>query len=229
MSLQHYAKEFVAGATSPLRGVTIIFRHPSLLLYGITPLLLGLLWGIFSLLQWSLPAAETAAWYITPVHWLVNLNIIIVIVLIAITSPLLDFVGLKLEECCKLRMRARRLPRLGDAKYLAFMLGEAGRLFLIKTAVLLVALAISQIPGPGKWIGSLLVGLTIALDFLDYPLTRRRYNTSKKRDWLKQHWPAALGFCLVGWLLFITPGLGGLMLLPLTLAGTLLVVPDRLK
>ena len=221
-------REFIAGATAPFRGIAVLAKQPKLLLFGITPLLLGILWSLFSVLQIALPAAE-AAWWLRPVHWIININLLIVIVLIAITSPLLDYLGLKVEELCKLRRRKQfRLPNLSDARYLGFMLSEAGKLFLFKTAVLLLALMPAAMPLPGPWIASLMVGLTIALDFVDYPLTRRGKSSASKRIWVRRYWPALTGFCLVTWLLFITPGLGGLMLLPIVIGGTLLVVPERL-
>jgi len=220
--------EFTAGALAPFRGAAILLRQPKLLLFGMTPLLLGLLWSAFSLLQFSIPPAE-AAWWLRPVHWLVNTNLLIVIVLIAITSPLLDYLGLKTEELCKLRRRKRfRLPNLADARYLVFMLSEAARLFGFKLLVILLALIPAALPWPGPLLASFMVGMTIALDFVDYPLTRRGKSTASKKSWLKRYWPALFGFCLATWLLFITPGLGGLMLLPITIGGTLLVVPERL-
>ncbi|RMF17063.1 MAG: hypothetical protein D6761_05095 [Candidatus Dadabacteria bacterium] len=224
-----FFQALVEGATAPFRGLLYLASHRELWPYAAAPFLLGLVWSGISLAEWSIPAGEawwsTALW--TMLRWFLEAGILFVQLLIALTAPLLDLLGEETEE--QLGIRPQGPPFWKELFSLQFIRRslsvafEAGKLLAFKLLLFGIAAIVALIPVIGPWIAWPLSGVATGLDFVDYPLARRNWTLREKLDAVRAYWPAVLAFGLIVFALFEIPGLGGILLPPAVIGGTLLV------
>lgn len=209
---------------APLIGAQLLLRHRSLWPPAALPVVLGLIWSVLSLgfaaatgasgslfiilLSMTLAAALLAA-------------IVLVHLLLALCAPLFDWLSERTEAVIN-----AEVPMSADDSWTRRTLRATAigfRLFVLKLLLLLVVLVVSFFPPVGTVLSWLLIGFTLSVDFLDYPMTRRRWSSRHKRAWLGRHWAAVATFSLLFYLLLIVPGVGGLLLAPAIIGGTWLV------
>lgn len=208
---------------APLVGARLLLTERSLWAPAALPVFLGLIWSLLSL---GLAASTGMAGSIFVVLLSVTLAaaligaIILVHLLLALCAPLFDWLSERSEAALGLQARPS-----GDSWLQRSLRGAAigFRLFFLKLALLVVVLIVSFMPPVGTVVSWVLIGFTLSVDFLDYPMTRRRWSSAHKRAWLGRHWPAVLVFSLLIYLLLIIPGAGGLLLAPAIIGGTWLV------
>jgi uncharacterized protein involved in cysteine biosynthesis len=226
-------REIGLGLLAPLTGLWLLLRRPGLWLYALPPLLLGVAWSAVFLLERlalpELPAGE--AWYLLALRWsagaLLTASVLLIQLLIALSAPLLDWLGEQTEEALGVLPRGRSFLRelltLGFVVRGARALLEAIKLLGLKLVLLGLALPLGAIPAVGAALSYVVSGLATGLDFIDYPLARRHYPLSRKLAWARLHWGAALAFGVGVFGLLSVPVLAALMLPACVVGGTDLV------
>lgn len=208
---------------APFVGARLLLTERSLWAPSALPVFLGLIWSLLSL---GLAASTGLAGSIFLVLLSVTLAaaligaIVLVHLLLALCAPLFDWLSERTE-----RALGFQIAPSGDSWLQRSLRGAAigFRLFFLKLALLLVVLVVSFMPPLGTVLSWVLIGFTLSVDFLDYPMTRRRWSSAHKRAWLGRHWAAVVAFSLLIYLLLIIPGVGGLLLAPAIIGGTWLV------
>lgn len=204
---------------SPFRGAAIVTANPGLWLAAALPLILGLVWAFLSGLKAvaEIPESGVSYWVGQAFAFGFLLAIVIVQIVIALISPVLALLSAGVEKIILGNTDQQfQTPGLG-ATFLSAL-----RLLGFKLFVTFVAYLVANIPVIGALISSLLVGLVLAIDFLDYPLERRGYSHPEKKRWLREHALPVATFSLTCYLLFVTPVLGGLMFTGCVAGGALL-------
>ena len=208
---------------APIVGARLLLTERSLWAPAALPVTLGLIWSLLSL---GLAASTGLAGSIFIVLLSVTLAaaligaIVLVHLLLALCAPLFDWLSERTE-----RVLGFQAQPSGDGWLQRSWRGAAigFRLFFLKLALLLVVLVVSFMPPLGTVLSWVLIGFTLSVDFLDYPMTRRRWSAAHKRAWLGRHWSAVIVVSLLIYLLLIIPGAGGLLLAPAIIGGTWLV------
>jgi len=226
-------REIGLALLSPLRGLWILVRHPGLLPYALPPLLLGVIWSaLFALERFALPELPGGdAWYLTAMRWsaefILGASVVLIQILIALSAPLLDWLGEQTEEALGVRPRGpgffRELLTLAFVRRGIASLIEAVKLLGFKLVVYAIALPLAFIPVVGPPLSSVLSGVATGVDFLDYPLARQRHSLDVKLAWARQHWGATLAFGLSVFGLLSVPVVAALMLPAAVVGGTDLV------
>lgn len=196
-----------------------MLRAPRLWGLAWFPALLGLGWAL---------GAWTAADYFARgglVAWLAGASLMALVILLqiilALASPLLDALSARAEPLWQ--PQAPPLPAESHTAAIARALRE-GLLLLGSKLLLMLACTPLLLFEAGRWLWWPLAGFLIAVDFLDYPLSRRRLPLRARRALLRRHAAAVIGYSLVCYGLLLTPGVGGLALLPCVLGGTWLML-----
>ncbi len=210
-------RTFLDGLRAPLEGLLALRHGP---LWGLAwfPALLGLSWS------YSAWTAHTFFMDGGILGWMAGAGLMGLVVLLqlllALLSPLLDALSERAEP---LWTRNPELPTEGFAAGVLRALEEGIRLLVWKLGLVLLFSPFLLFDA-GKYIWMPLSGFLIAVDFLDYPLSRRRLPFSQRKKLFRAHAPAMLGYAIMCNLLLLTPGLGGLAFLPCMLGGTWLVL-----
>ncbi len=214
--------------TSTAQALTDGFRAP---LQGLLALRHGKLWGLawFPALlgiSWSY-SAWTAQGYFAEggvLGWVAGAGlmglVVFVQLLLALLSPLLDSLSERAEPLWR---GATNLPKESFVAGVIRALEEGIRLLVWKLG-LVILFSPFLFFDAGKYIWMPLSGFLIAVDFLDYPLSRRRLPFSQRKQLFRSHGASMLGYAIICNLLLLTPGLGGLTFLPCMLGGTWLVL-----
>ena len=205
------------GATAPLQGL-LALRHGKLWGLAWFPALLGISWAY---------SAWTAESYFAEggiLGWLAGAGlmglVVFLQVILALLSPLLDALSARAET---LWNAAHDAPPEGPVAGMFRALEEGIRLLVWKLG-LVILFSPFLLFDAGKYVWMPLSGFLIAVDFLDYPLSRRRLPFSERKRLFRAHAPAMLGYAIVCNVLLLTPGLGGLAFLPCMLGGTWLML-----
>jgi uncharacterized protein involved in cysteine biosynthesis len=237
-------RELGLALLSPLRGLWILVRHPGLVPYALPPLALGVFWSLlFALQRFALPELPAGEqWYLEALRWFVDAvlsaSVVMIQVLIALSAPLLDWLGEQTEEALGVRPRGpgffRELLTLTFVRRGLHSLVEALKLLGFKLLIYAFALPLALVPVAGPPLSSLLSGIATGVDFLDYPLARRHHRLQTKLAWARQHWAATLCFGLSVFGLLSVPVLAALALPACVVGGTDLVFrlgppPRRVK
>ena len=217
------ARDAFDALRAPLVGARLLLTEQHLWGPAALPVFLGLLWSALSL---GLAAATGTAGSLLVIILSFTLAaaligaIVLVHLLLALCAPLFDWLSERTETV----IGARVAPS-GDSWLTRSLRATAigFRLLVLKLALLLVILVVSFMPPIGTVLSWVLIGFTLSVDFLDYPMTRRRWSAPHKRAWLGRHWAAVVVFSLLIYLLLILPGAGGLLLAPSIIGGTWLV------
>lgn len=226
-------REIGLALLSPLRGLWLLVRNPGLIPYALPPLFLGILWSaLFALERFALPELPAGdAWYLVAMRWsagaVLGASVVLIQILIALSAPLLDWLGEQTEEALGVRPRGpsflRELLTLGFVRRSFATMIEAVKLLGFKLVVYALALPLALVPVVGPPLSSILSGLATGVDFLDYPLARRHHRLDTKLAWARQHWAATLCFGLSVFGLLSVPVVAALMLPACVVGGTDLV------
>lgn len=211
----------------------MLLAHRALWPWAVIPTLLGLVWSSIVALQ-LVTGAASGGWLLAAFVFLAGIALsaalLVVQVLLALASPVLDLLSEETEEVLGARPPSLPFPRMLWS--LAFWrktvraLFEAVKLLAFKLLVSVVALPIGLLPVVGPILGVLVTAAITAIDFLDYPLARRDLPLGAKLRWFAARPLRSLGFSLAALAWISIPGLGGLMLAPAVIGGTLLVLDD---
>ncbi len=210
-------RTFLDGLRSPLEGL-LALRHGALWGLAWFPALLGL--------SWSYSAWTAHEFFMEGgvLGWMAGAGLMGLVVLLqlllALLSPLLDALSQRAEP---LWNSHPDLPHEGLAAGILRALEEGIRLLVWKLG-LVILFSPFLLFDAGRYVWMPLSGFLIAVDFLDYPLSRRRLPFSQRKKLFRAHAPAMLGYAIMCNLLLLTPGLGGLAFLPCMLGGTWLVL-----
>ena len=217
------ARDALDALRAPLVGARLLLTERSLWAPAALPVALGLIWSVLSL---SMAAATGTAGSLLVIIMAFTLaaallaGIVVVQLLLALCAPLFDWLSERTEYALGAQQRDAGDPwttRTLRSIAIGF------RLFALKLLLLLVVLVVSFMPPIGTVLSWVLIGFTLSVDFLDYPMTRRGWSSAHKRAWLGRHWATVLSFSLLVYLLLILPGAGGLLLAPAIIGGTWLV------
>lgn len=215
-------REALWGVAAPVVGLGILVRSPSLWAVALVPSLVGVVWSLMALLQYASGTLQGGLLGWVGFVFVVSFAVMIVTiqVIIALLSPLLDLLSERTERVLGYQ-EARIVAGLAARLWSALL--ESGKLLAFKLVLAAFAFVVGLVPLIGLPLAALLVGLALALDFLDYPMARRLLPLSEKRRWVRVHPAAAAAFSLSCYVLLLVPGLGGLFLAPSVVGGTWLV------
>lgn len=219
MNSSSHLNDFKEAVVAPFAGAKLITVNPNLWLAAIIPLILGLIWAFFSGLKAMAEIPESGISYYLgqAVAYGFLLAILIVQIVIALISPILAYLSGAVEK----KLLGPNY-QLASSPSLWATFASAMRLLGFKLLVTLIAYVVARFPFIGVPISSLLVGLVLAIDFLDYPLERRGYSHAAKKIWLQEHIVPVAAFSLTCYLLFMTPVIGGLMFTGCVAGGAIL-------
>lgn len=212
-----HASGGIAGLQAPLQGL-LALRNVSLWGLAWFPALLGLGWAF---------SAWTANSYFAEggiLGWLAGAGLMGLVVflqlVLALFSPLLDALSARAET---LWTDQCEYPEESLFAGVWRALEEGIRLLVWKLGLVLLFSPFLLFDA-GDYVWMPLSGFLIAVDFLDYPLSRRRLPFRARKALFRRHASAMLGYAIVCNLLLLTPGLGGLAFLPCMLGGTWLML-----
>lgn len=207
----------LAGVAAPIHGL-IALKHGALWGLAWFPAILGLAWAY---------SAWTAQGYFAEggvLGWLAGAGLMGLVVflqlLLALLSPLLDALSARAEPLWNAH------PDFPQESAFAAMFRalEEGIRLLVWKLGLVILFSPFLLFEAGQYVWMPLSGFLIAVDFLDYPLSRRQLPFSERKRLFRKNAPAMLGYAIVCNVLLLTPGLGGLAFLPCMLGGTWLVL-----
>lgn len=245
---------FFRGLTYPLQGARLVFRtHVGLARYWVFPVLItfGALFGVTvtairhraDLVHASWPSFDSAAqpvsWWLGALHWLlgwllavaaIGLGALLVLSVSGVlAAPFNDALSAAVE-----RIRGENVPPdpspgalvAGVARSVAT---EAIKLFayaLIVAPLWIVALVAPLVGGPVlAAVGFAITVAYLAIDYTDWPASRRDTPLRQRAQWLRYHAAPLAGFGVAAWFLLWVPGIN-LVLMPAAVAGGTLLYLD---
>lgn len=234
---------FVDGVTALFGGLGFVIGRPSVWGWALVPILVAtVLFGGLSTL--AVLGSEPLAARIVDGTELPTVQLLLRVVIAALLVVLAVLVafslaqpisGFALEAIARRQEIALGGPKRPDQPFVAGTLRSLRvtltalvvslPIFAVLAIVALLFPPASVVTVPLKF---LLTGLTVAYDFLDYPLSLRGTGVRSRLGFIRDHFTAVLGFGAAATLLLLVPGLG-LMLLPAGVAGAarLVVLADR--
>jgi CysZ protein len=241
---------WVGGAGHLGRGFAMWRRRPGLMLLGMVPALivflllfaalLVLLWKVDSLVEWSTPFADDWG---TTARTVLRVGLMLALLAAAVFLSAVLFVGLTLTLGDPFYERIWRetevmlggpVPDLGPGLLrsardsLAFL----GVSVLCGAVVLVVGFLPLVGPVLGAALGLLVSGRLLASELLTRPLEQRGMDRTARRELLRRHRGATVGFGVATQVFFLVP-LGAIVVMPAavvgstTLARELLGAPTR--
>lgn len=234
---------FFAGMRAFFGGIGFVVSRPSVWGWALVPVIaatgifvaLGALaiWGGAELAEKIVDPSSTSAaatagiWVIKILAWLVGL-VVAFIVAISLAQPLSGFALDAIARKQELALGGRTWPdqpalpsALRSLRVTLTALAVSLPLLAVLALITLVAPPASVVTVPLKF---LVTGLTIAYDFIDYPIGLRGGGVSERAAFMKRNFWAVLGFGVAAAAVLLIPGVG-LLLLPFGVAGaTRLVV-----
>jgi len=219
-----------AGALAPFEGLVYLLQHRNLWPYAVFPTLLGLLWSLLWLAGLLVPGG--GAWWAAALafvfHAAIAVAIFFIHIGIALSAPLLDWLGEQTEEAMGALPQGPPFWRelISPSFWIRSLrvIIEALKLLVAKLVLAVIAFIIGWIPVIGQIASVVLYGASTGLDFLDYALGRRELSLGEKLAWYRRHAAGATAFGVVVFGLLAVPGIGGLMLAPCVVGGTRLVL-----
>jgi uncharacterized protein involved in cysteine biosynthesis len=221
------------GVGAPWRGLRLLAKTRALWPWAVVPTALGLTWSFLVGLQLAAGFA-TGGWLLAALAFLAGIALsaalLIIQTLLALASPILDLLSEETEEAVGARAPGPGLLReLATTRFWLRMvraLIEALKLLGLKLILAVLVLPLSFLPVVGPLVGVLATATVTAIDFLDYPLARRDLALGRKLRWLAARPLRSIGFSLATLAWISIPIVGGLMLAPAVIGGTLLVLDD---
>ncbi len=236
----------IGGVLFPLRGAGFIFRHPRLTVYAAIPFLVNLLlftgFFFFSLryfntwLEKLMPQGE--AWYWVVLTYLATVVFGLALLLLIgftftlaaniIASPFNDALSAKTETLVRGRETSAPFSLPGIIRETGRTVLEEVKKIVFYLAAMACLLLLNLIPVAGQILyvilGTLLTITWLALEFLDYSLSRNQYRFGEKLKFIKLHIFPVFGFGLGVFVVLLIPVIN-LFLIPMAVvAATLLYV-----
>lgn len=232
---------FRAGLQGPFRGLSFILHNPQLYPWAMFPVViaLALIIALGTLSVLYLPALITlitghgTAWYeiagVVALQVLAASTGILLSLLIGIglAQPLSGFA---LEKLVRAIERELGAPEHPNVPWWRELIRSAAAAFwsLVPTVPILAFLFVIDLFVPFSWVITfplkiIVTGLAITWDLLDYPFSVRGWRLGLRAEWMKAHFPAALGFGIALALLFLIPCVQLLLLPSGTVGATWLV------
>jgi CysZ protein len=209
----------ISGALYPFHALALLARAPRLWRYVLMPIVLNILVGATVYAGLLLAGLRGIDAFVAGLpEWAAVLGallrVLLIIGLLIVTGFVLVRFGVVLgapwysKLSAELELLRTGQPLPSEAAGLAVAAGDLGRALLFELQKLLLVLAVGAgllllnlIPAAGQLIatvGGIALGATIAcLDFLDYPLDRRRLSFRAKLGAIRRGMPATVGFGLV--------------------------------
>ena len=237
--------DFVRGLLYPVRGLEILRRHGGLRRYWVPPIVLTALSLTSSIvlavryhddalaLFWQLPAGE-GIWVsvLAVLHWVMRLLALVLgfAVSVVISIALANVFAAPFNDALSEAVELRETGQPAAAFSLRRVLGDLGRTLRIELTKLLVYVAVLGplfvlswvLPGPGQLVytafASLFTVVYLALDYIDWPASRRGYGMRQRIAMLKVRPMLTLGFGAAVALCLFVPLLN-LLFMPLAVAG----------
>jgi CysZ protein len=235
-------KDFLFGFTYPFRSLKFFFSHSVLVKYSIAPMLINLViygsvfifsysWFMSRVESWlGIQAADAGFWLrfahtaLLIVGFLVLLFLCYLVFTILgnlVTAPFNEEISQRVEEIVAKDQKQHKMGFWEDA-YISIK-GEAQKLAFYLTILLFIFL-LNLIPVAGS-IVSTVFGLIFsffynALDFLDYPMTRKKMRFSSKLKVTRSGKLVTYGFGCAAFLLMFLPVVNVFMKPILVAAGT---------
>ncbi len=242
------------GFAYPWRGLGFVYgKHPSLIRYTVFQVLLTV--AVFAAvivgwsasydsiagLLWSRPESAWLVWlwYLYRIVAALALAVVGYFVFIVLVGIVCAPFNSKLSQKVETLLTGRLPPSTGFADEVREAIRDIrvalGKVFFYAMVMLPVFLIGLLVPGLGQILlvvfGWLFTALYLSLDYLDWPLSRRRIGFGDRLSYLKRHrWPM-LGFGAAAFLLLWIPVLSFFLVPAAVAGGTLLFVDlgDRVE
>ncbi len=236
---------FWRGLAYPFKGLRFVFfQHPGLIRFWAPPilitllLLVGVLVGAWNLeddlvaLMWAPPAGEgVGAWLLGTLHGLLRAVVLLLLWAFGIIAVVLltNVVAAPFNDLLSEEVERIVTGQPGPPFSFATLMRDSGRTVLIEVFKLVIYLVvmtpmflISFIPvvGPIVYavVGFLFTTLYFAVDYVDWPASRRKLDVTFRFGLLREHFLPMLGFGTGVWLFLFIP-LVNLLFMPAAVAG----------
>ncbi len=234
-------KDFLFGFTYPFRSLKFFFLHKILIKYSIAPMLINLFiygsifiitysWLMGSLENWlGIKNSDTVFWLrffhyaLLTIGFLITLFVCYLLFIIfgnIITAPFNEEISQRVEEI----VTGKKEHKMGfwDDAYISIK-GEIQKL-LFYLAIMFFIFLLNLIPAIGS-VTSAVLGFVFscyynALDFLDYPMTRKKMYFRSKLKVTSSGKMVSYGFGLISFLMMFLPVINVFMKPVLVVAGT---------
>lgn len=243
---------FWRGLVYPFKGLRFVFvQHPGLVRFWGPPiaivlvLLLGVLIGGWNLeddivgLLWTAPTGDgVGAWLLGALHWLLRVLVLLTLWSVGIIGVVLctNVIAAPFNDLLSEEVERIVTGRPGPPFSLATLARDSGRtvlLELFKLVIYLVVMipmfALSFVPviGPILYavVGFLFTTMYFAIDYIDWPASRRKRDIHYRFGLLQEHFLPMFGFGTGVWLFLFIP-LVNLLFMPAAVAGGTLLFLD---
>ena len=234
--------DFLFGFTYPFRSLRFFFSHPKLIAYSITPMLINLIvygsvfilsyrWLIGSIGRWVGADQTDAGFWIEALHIVLIILSFVLLLFICyllfvvlgglITAPFNEEISQRVEEIVTQGAIQHKMGFWEDA-YISIK-GEAEKIVFYLIILFLIFL-LNFVPIVGNFfsvvIGTIFSFFYNALDFLDYPMTRKKMKFREKLKITRSGKMLTYGFGCTAFLLMFLPIVNVFMKPILVVAGT---------
>lgn len=235
-------KGFLFGFTYPFRSIKFFFSHPKLISYSIAPMIINMIiygsvffftygWILGSIDKWlGVEGMETGFWmdFLQTALLIVGFLILLFICYLLfitignlVTAPFNEEISQRVEEIVTGGGVGHKMGFWEDA--VTSIKGEAQKIAFY-LSILLFIFAMNIIPVVGSVV-STIVGTVFsffynALDFLDFPMTRRKMRFRHKLKVVKEGGLITYGFGCAAFLMMFLPIVNVFMKPILVVAGT---------
>ena len=234
--------DFLFGFTYPFRSLRFFFSHPKLIAYSITPMLINLIvygsvfilsyrWLIGSIGRWVGADQTDAGFWIEALHIVLIILSFVLLLFICyllfvvlgglITAPFNEEISQRVEEIVTQGAIQHKMGFWEDA-YISIK-GEAEKIVFYLIILFLIFL-LNFVPIVGNFfsvvIGTIFSFFYNALDFLDYPMTRKKMKFREKLKVTRSGKMLTYGFGCTAFLLMFLPIVNVFMKPILVVAGT---------
>jgi CysZ protein len=233
--------DFLFGFTYPFRSIRFFFSHPKLITYSITPIVINIIiygsvffftyrWLLGSLDKWLGidPSGGFWAGFIHTALLIISFLLLLFICYLLfitvgnlVTAPFNEEISQRVEEIVTNGSVKHKMGFWEDA-YISIK-GEAEKIVFYIVFLILIFL-LNAIPAVGSVlsaiIGTIFSFFYNALDFLDFPMTRRKMKFKQKLNVTKSGKMVTYGFGAAAFLLMFLPIVNVFMKPILVVSGT---------
>ncbi|MCI0449585.1 MAG: EI24 domain-containing protein [Chlorobi bacterium] len=234
--------DFLLGFTYPFRSLKFFFAHPKLLAYSITPMLINLIiyggifilsysWLINNIEKWLGADQTDAGFWLEALHVVLLVLSFVLLLFICyllfvvlgglITAPFNEEISQRVEEIVTKGTIQHKTGFWEDA-YVSIK-GEAEKIVFYLVILFLIFL-LNFVPLVGNVFSAVIATIFSffynALDFLDYPMTRKKMKFKEKLKVTRSGKLVTYGFGCTAFLLMFLPIVNVFMKPILVVAGT---------
>lgn len=227
-------RDIAAGAKAPYESVSLLLRHPRLVAYSILPFLVtvviyvGAFWLCWHFIpEWLPSAGAGASWWRRAL--LVTVKVLIVIAFsalsiftysaaaLAVGGPLNEFLSCAAEKVVTGEVFEYEFSVLGFLLDMVRGGLHAGMLVVVQLVIVIVGF----IAPPVSTIIAFFIGqVLLAVEYVDYPMSRHRYSFAKKLAMSWRHRWLMFGFGASLFCGYLVPVLGAVFM-PLGVIGAI--------